>query len=523
MAELAFHKKRRAVVRASLTKLETKLADFELNLESPTLLPNTQSLSNKLNTLKKDFKEHQLAIIDRTDSEEGLAEEQQALDDADDIVSALDLRIQRLLLQAAPRTVPESIRIAGRQLALLLTDLQSIKGAVTELADDDDDGIECTLEEYRNRVSEVKAELAKLKSSLLIAEASPDDTVMTDLIKVDKLAFDCLVAVKKRLRSVNSTAASETTSTKLPKLELPNFHGDILQWKNFWEQFCVSVHDRASLSKEEKLMYLQNAIKDKTAKNLIAGLTKSSDHYDEAIKCLQERYDRPRQIHQTHVRRIVEAPPLKEGTGKEIRALHDIVVQHLRALKALGHEPSQAFITSLLEMKFDSTTMFEWQRHSQEHADVPDYQELLDFLNLRAQASEASTEKKRTPKPVTSLAVSTSPSNTCVSCDKEKHPLYLCNKFRSLPHSNKMELIRANGYCLNCLRPGHFAKKCKSLSHCKQCQRPHHTLLHTDSKGREDASRQGSPAVNSSDTTTVPSLHVLVHSNILLMTCQVMV
>ena len=35
--------------------------------------------------------------------------------------------------------------------------------------------------------------------------------------------------------------------------------------------------------KEEKLMYLQNAIKDKTAKNLIAGLT---EHYDEAIKCL---------------------------------------------------------------------------------------------------------------------------------------------------------------------------------------------------------------------------------------------
>ena len=67
-------------------------------------------------------------------------------------------------------------------------------------------------------------------------------------------------------------------------------------------------------------MYMQNAIKDKTAKSLIAGLTKSSDHYDEAIKCLQERYDRPRQIHQTHVRRIVKAPALKDGTGEEIRA-----------------------------------------------------------------------------------------------------------------------------------------------------------------------------------------------------------
>ena len=106
-------------------------------------------------------------------------------------------------------------------------------------------------------------------------------------------------------------------------------------------------------------MYLQNAIKDKTAKSLIAGLTKSSNHYDEAVKCLQERYDRPSQIHQTRVCQIIEATPLKDGMGKEIHALHDIIVQHLRALKSLGHEPSQAFITSLLEMKLDSITMFE--------------------------------------------------------------------------------------------------------------------------------------------------------------------
>ena len=194
---------------------------------------------------------------------------------------------------------------------------------------------------------------------------------------------------------MNSTKPSEPTATKLPKLELPTFHGDIFSWKNFWEQFYVSFHNRTSIPKEEKLMYLQNAIKDKTAKDLIVGLTKSRDHYDEAVKSLQERYDSPRQIHQTLVRRIVEATPLKDGTGKEIRAFHDLVIQHLRALKSLGHEPSQAFITSLLEMKLNATTMFEWQRHSQDHTDAPDYQVLPDFLNLRAQTAEASTEKKR--------------------------------------------------------------------------------------------------------------------------------
>ena len=124
--------------------------------------------------------------------------------------------------------------------------------------------------------------------------------------------------IKKRLCALTTTPtkASEATAAKLPKLELPTFHGDILQGKNFWEQFYVSVHDQATIPKEENLMYLQNAIKDETAKSLIAGLTRSSEHYDEAIKCLQERYNHPRQVHQTHVRHIVEAPPLKDGTGR---------------------------------------------------------------------------------------------------------------------------------------------------------------------------------------------------------------
>ena len=522
-ALIAFHKKRRATVKASMTKLDTKLANLEADLASPTLLVNAQSLADKLQSLKEDFKTHQLAIIDRTDDEEAIDEEQQALDNFDDRVTTLHIRIQRLIAHATPPTIPDSVRVAGRQLNMLQTELQSIGDTVTRLGDTED-GIECTLEEYRDRVSEIKTELNKLRTSLLVSDAGAD--VMTNLTTIDKLAFDSLLNIKKRMRSVASATAatpttSETASTKLPRLEMPSFHGDILQWKGFWEQFCISVHDRSTISQEEKLMYLQNAIKDRTAKNLIAGLTKTSDHYEEAVRCLRERYDRPRQIHQTHVRRIIEAPSLKDGTGKEIRALHDLVLQHLRALKALGHEPSQAFITSLLEMKLDPTTMFEWQRHSQDHTDVPDYQELLDFLNLRAQASEVSAEKRRTNKPFPSMNANVLPSNTnCVCCAKENHPLYMCSKFRSLPHSSKMELVRTKNHCINCLRPGHITKKCKSLNHCKQCQRPHHTLLHSDGREQEDVSKN-TPASNSTDTTVTS--HVSVCTNALLMTCQVMV
>ena len=175
---------------------------------------------------------------------------------------------------------------------------------------------------------------------------------------------------------------SDSKGVKLPKLDVPTFDGNILNWKCFWEQFSISVHDRSSLSNSEKLVYLQHALKDVSAKHVIEGLSRSGEHYTEAVKCLTSRYDRPRLIHQTHVKMILEAPSLKKGTGKELRRLHNTVQQHLCALKAMDYEPSGPFITSMLELKLDPNTMFEWQKHSQSSTAVPHYQDLLEFVNL---------------------------------------------------------------------------------------------------------------------------------------------
>ena len=47
---------------------------------------------------------------------------------------------------------------------------------------------------------------------------------------------------------------------------------------------------------------------------MIEGLSHSGDQYMEAITSLKSRYDRPRLIHQTHVRKIYEVASLKEGS-----------------------------------------------------------------------------------------------------------------------------------------------------------------------------------------------------------------
>ena len=118
-------------------------------------------------------------------------------------------------------------RVANRQLTLLQAKLECIDTAVHDL-DDTEEDIICIFEGYRDQVIEVKAELTVLESSLLNSDVPTDDPVMQNQVRVEKAAFDCQLRIKKRLRALTTTPtkASEATATKLPKLELPTFHGD---------------------------------------------------------------------------------------------------------------------------------------------------------------------------------------------------------------------------------------------------------------------------------------------------------
>ena len=77
------------------------------------------------------------------------------------------MRIQRLITLAAASTDRKVVRVATKQLQLSYTKLESIGAAVRDV-DDAEEDVVCTLEEYRDQVTEVKTELATLKASLLL-------------------------------------------------------------------------------------------------------------------------------------------------------------------------------------------------------------------------------------------------------------------------------------------------------------------------------------------------------------------
>ena len=83
-----------------------------------------------------------------------------------------------------------------------------------------------------------------------------------------------------------------------------------------------------------------------------------------------------------------------------------------------------------------------------------------------------------------------------------------------MTRDERWEVVKRNGYCMNCLKAEHMANKCRANPACKKCHKTHHTLLHIDASKPPDE-----PTTETvSSVTYVPQLKK--KKQVLLMTCR---
>ncbi|GFR32604.1 integrase catalytic domain-containing protein [Trichonephila clavata] len=75
-------------------------------------------------------------------------------------------------------------------------------------------------------------------------------------------------------------------------------------------------------------------------------------------------------------------------------------------------------------------------------------------------------------------------NSKCVCC-AESHPLYKCAVYLKLPVTKRIDIIKANNLCFNCLSTSHTAKDCKSRYGCSNCQKRHHNTIHYTERARD--------------------------------------
>ena len=113
--------------------------------------------------------------------------------------------------------------------------------------------------------------------------------------------------------------------------------------------------------------------------------------------------------------------------------------------------------------------------------------------------SQRGTKNSSSARPVTSFTAHAGETGTnCILCKNEKHPLYICVRFKAFAHDKMVSTLKDNKICMNCLKPGHFVKQCKSMHRCRKCQKPHHTLLHIEPEQSTQVTPMSSSYVNQS-------------------------
>ena len=126
----------------------------------------------------------------------------------------------------------------------------------------------------------------------------------------------------------SSFAAGSTTISRniqninLPKLDLPSFSGNYLDWISFYDRFKGAVIDNDQLTNSLRLQYLKSAVKGEASK-MLTSITVTDDNFDVAMEILQNRYDNRRLILRAHIHGIVSYRPVSHENTRELRKLVD--------------------------------------------------------------------------------------------------------------------------------------------------------------------------------------------------------
>ena len=156
----------------------------------------------------------------------------------------------------------------------------------------------CLLEQREEQISGLKSELADVSHNIVALDKN-DISLADRRSAISKAIFRTCLQFRRLLQT--PAQASHQEVIKFPKIDVPTFKGDTLEWQTLWEQFDDSVHSKPQLFDPIKLAYHRQVLKEGPARHVIEGLSGTANNYCEAVTMLQESYDRPRLLHQAHM------------------------------------------------------------------------------------------------------------------------------------------------------------------------------------------------------------------------------
>ena len=336
-----------------------------------------------------------------------------------------------------------------------------------------------------------------------IKEASGHRTeVVEKLIKAKEL----LGKVSERSKNVSSHSKSsdevKKQSVSLPKLRLPIFEGDILQFQEFWDKFTTVIDSREDISVVDKFSYLQSLLKG-SASACLQGLALTSVNYDTAKELLNQRFGRTEKVIIAHIQKLLNISSAKSSLWE----IHDQVQIQVRSLANLGVKGDKygMVLTPIIVHQLPQAVRLEWARISDKKEGDVDH--LLEFLKQEILTRERSAQfvksaEDRNPEkrgggnrstasglvaPAEGKTVS-SFKKQCSFC-RQQHFSDKCPDIKDLSVDQRKEKVKAMRLCFRCLSSQHLANACNRK--CFVCKGFHHSVLHRQKQSPQHQANQG--------------------------------
>ncbi|VDI39015.1 Hypothetical predicted protein [Mytilus galloprovincialis] len=165
---------------------------------------------------------------------------------------------------------------------------------------------------------------------------------------------------------------------KLPKLNLPTFGGNMLEWQPFWDSFSAAVHDNLSLNDVQKFNYLKSQLFGE-ATQCIAGLQITNTNYGQALHVLKQRFGQPHKIVQTYMQSLISLPsPTSNIT--HLKKFYDSMENYIRGLESIGesHESFGSLLVPIILNKLPGNIRENMVRaHGGDHWNLPSLRQAI--------------------------------------------------------------------------------------------------------------------------------------------------
>ena len=181
--------------------------------------------------------------------------------------------------------------------------------------------------EHVTTLASAKKDSTETTSTMPLSDTTHSAVKSTETVADASVLPPTSPAVQHDTHTVNTTV-------RLPRLDLPIFSGNTLEWLSFWDGFEAAVHHNPAISGVQKLNYLRLLLRGE-ASQVVAGFALTSGNYEHSLVLLKDCYGSSHKLIAAHMQAFINLPS-PSNTLSGLQQFHDTVERHIHSLSTLG-------------------------------------------------------------------------------------------------------------------------------------------------------------------------------------------